>query len=423
MVNNAITLFNSFHCLDGKVDKVAESSKADETGLKQNLSSSELKKFSSAQGRDSLTSVESDITVLVRNSSHDGVEAISETSQENAWLDDSPGELEQAADNTHGSVAIGTNELDNHVTPVGSPLSTVVCLSMVSSVYKNTLSGNGENTDANDSKTNERNSYEDDIIAEPVLKRKSKKSVRKSKNREVTIYDSVPKSVELSTGADSSLNTFESIYDISNDSRENQSHRRNKNETSIPSIYDTAVSDPDQTDSKFESLDSSNQNSADMSHDLLSVNQMSNSHSSPLRRRGSFRSRSRSSSRNRSAIYGDSSAQDLSGENILSKSDIPEFPSELSPIKRTGSRRSRENNRSALLFDNNSISDSLSTALSSTATDEVSGASYEKSVAEDTSATSVQLPWEKHSSQSGDGTSKHKDESLNHDEFINIDHK
>ncbi|KAL4228720.1 protein kinase binding [Mactra antiquata] len=414
-------------CLDDSNQDVVDAlAKSEPSGLKLNLSSSELKKSASSQGRGSVTSVESDIAVLPRNSSREVISAISESTHENVWLTDSADSKNQnmaSTDDALESDRVTTGAFNDHVTPVGSPLSTIVCNSMVSSVYKNTLSPDSENcdnTENNDSKTEEKGSFEDDIIAEPVKKRRSRKSDRKSNNRGLGIYDNLVLSDQVDSSTTS--NTSVSIFDSSNVSQTNVSKSEevkvSQNEAS--SIYDTALThdNSEYTQSNFESLNSTNQNTSIQSHDSLSVNPMSSSHSSPLRRAGSMR-RSRSSSRNRSAIYVENSAE-VGQEGDSVSSNTLDFPNDLSPIKRPGSRSSRSNNRSGIVVDGDlETSQSLSAAMSSTTNDESSATDVTNTSQE---ASNVLLPWEQTSSQSTDDVSKHKDESLNHDEFVNIDH-
>lgn len=417
--------------LSAKVDARISQSETPISGHKTNLPASDVwKAGQKSAARDSLTSVESDITVLAANSSRASVAAMSQSSRESFTTPTT--RTEQYASSTaesNGNTGHVTSAkcqmIDNgevnwtkdkqgQLTQCGSPLSNTVCSSMVSSVYENTLAGSGE--DANSKESNANSSHErpnqDDLIAESVTLRHSKIGKRKSRqsnNRNFIMHDSDFESSQQESNVIVAMEDAEnkirsrdtSIYDISESSEKVGQSFSDSNfgdGGDSNSINDSAISD--------DSLDTSHNDSADFlshhsrwSHDQSLTNENASEHSSPLRR-AKANSSFRSESGHRSAIY-------LHESGVRDNSVyIPEFNSELSPIKMMGSSRVATRKHAAEV---SSISNENPDESS-----EVSDCSQEEAVC-------VQLPWEEDGNQSKEASKR--DESLNHDEFVNIDHK
>lgn len=382
--------------------------------------------------RDSPSSVESDITVLAVNSSRASVAAIAQSSHESSTtpttsikqyasstteMNGNTGHVNTANDQVIGNSEVNwTKDKQGQIAQCGSPLSYTVCSSMVSSVYENTLAGSGDDATSKESYANSSHERpnQDDLIAESVPLRRSKIGTpksRQSNNRNFIVHDSDFGSSQLGSndivGMEDAENKVRnrdiSIYDISQFSeKEGQSFSDSNFGDASESINDSAIS-----------YDKSHNDSADLlshysrwSHDQSFTGESASEQSPPLRR-AKANSSFRSESENRSAIYLHDSDHESEGRN--NSVHIPEFNSELSPIKRTGSSRAVTRKHavevSSMSNENSEYPDETS---------EVSDCSQEESVC-------VQLPWEEDGNKSLDASKR--DESLNHDEFVNIDHK
>lgn len=399
------------------------------SSLRNNSSWSDVRKYGASRSgaSGSVSSVESDITVLVGNASRGSISVISESSDEklktsvtnnqgNKTVSDVSGDTSDLrSDNsiTDESGITWTKGGKGLLTPVGSPLTNSVCSSMVSSVYENTITGSGEDVPPPEDDVQV---IKEDIIAEsmPIRRSKNIDKSRQSNNRKLVIHDESSQSILENNGSVTVENTVPSsnkreasIYDISDPSEKEKTKYDNAPESIVPSIYDSSVSD----DSVEVSRDSLLRNDRS-SHDDLSTNQITSDYLSPRRRRSSRSrsgSRSRSRSQNRSAIYVDNDIN-------ISGADSSEFLSEPSLI----TEREFRNNQSSesVNVTNKSLEsvDQLTEKLSQSLNE-----SSTLSEVSQQSTSSVQLPWEQSVNQSPDKSTR--DESLNHDELVNIDHK
>ncbi|KAH3730838.1 hypothetical protein DPMN_056836 [Dreissena polymorpha] len=351
--------------------------------------------------QSSVSSVESDITILSKRCSQANL-LENETIIENASIVSSDSDIVQLRksntiinESIHGIWK--TNE-QGHITPMGSPLSNSVCSSMVSSVYENTLAGAGDDG-PNVHKAQTTDTEEDAIVVRQSRRIRGSPSPSR-KNRIAAIYDSDDsdkvqkrkKSVERSDVKET--NREYSIYDT-DDSHNSSGH----------SVYNTARSQPDSEHSNNLSVHSDNNN-------------QSSSFSSPLRS-----NRSRTKSPNQRKLT--QSAVDY--EQNTSENQVPDFPSDLSPIKqRVQKSDHRSDHRSAFIYDNvsNISENERSVGLSSNISRDSNGdTSFNQSQSQKGSANTTgsgPLPWE---IEENKGKASGKDESLNHEEFVNIDHR
>ena len=406
---------------------------ASEAGSRSETSISSMK----PGPRDSVSSVESDIAILAHcaslsKMSHPITESENEhlpTVQQSALSSS----LSTAVLNKFGSLDYDTSDSvhvtenrdhvtdsnglhwlkdgKSHITPLGSPLSNSVCSSMVSSVYENTLSGGGDERshDAEDfetiADTNKNGSSSDDVILRRSVNSEvgvTKSSVRKQfltvEGSDVVVRRSAPElSAEKQT---KQANREVSIYDIDV-------------EDSNPSIYATA---DEQMIEEHNSSDTTTITDQSMSTPVVRRHNRSTRSASPYRH---------------VTVCETVSEQ---GSNLSVNS--PDFPSHLSPIKRPQGQtekspeRTRSKSPRGRIWDPRSVfeqsRDSPVRADDSEVGEEQvyiknGGTDLETSGTEpSTSVPTPVLPWEA-SEQSSHSSGR--DESLNHEEFVNIDHR
>lgn len=418
-ISNISILFNYFSSIsDGSQPSDSESKSGDTAGLCGNTSWSDVRRYAQ---QESVSSVESDIAILPSNSSRSSIAAvITESTQEQTVSSESgftPGSniaaISEAADNIcrervlspveKGGNSEGINWVmdgKGQITPVGSPLTNSICSSMVSSVYENTLAGGGDDKSVDIKHGNDEinvNGNHSSSSVDSVTLRNSgdKRGTRTSKNRNITVYSDKESSLDMSRER--------SIYD----SMESSAINNSQNE-SFPSVYDTAVSDSELNSTIDDDSLTTRSFDSSMSHGLSTTNQKDSLNiSSPLMRRSNH---SKNNSRNnRSAIYSEVALAE-SEQNV----DIPDFPDDLSPIKRSGARRKRNPNRMAI-DKTYEVSDNLDESV------EVSQATESSMEQREDSGQSL-LPWEIEASRPST-LKPGRDESLNHEEFVNIDHR
>lgn len=361
-------------------------------GLQGNTSWSDVRRYGA---RDSVSSVESDIAILASHSSKSNTALITQTSHEDMVILSTGGT--QVTPSTSISVMAEhagakniltdvsgadisqdgihwTMDGKGQVTPVGSPLTNSVCSSMISSVYENTISGTVNETEINSEPVN------GNTECAPVTLRNSgsQRRSRSPRNRHLQVY-----------GENSnSLSASGSIYDSTDSSSQHYS---------ATSLYDTASSSNVLNSTQDDSFVTKSHDSY-MSRDHLSTNQSDSS--SPLRRNKN----ARDNSSKRSAVY-----SDMDSDASEHSANIPDFPDDLSPIKRSGARKST--NRKAVVMD-----ESCESEISQVTT----GSSDPECSAGENKKGSHLLPWEQEESQHGKSK---RDDSLNHEEFVNIDHR
>jgi len=356
--------------------------------------------------------VDSDIAILTTNSSKTSLTAtISENTHED-WLvlSGSNGTVTNEHSNTAAKTipadtngqeanADGINWVKDgkgQITPLGSPLTNSICSSMVSSVYENTIASGGEETGSQKSHVNGTSTNNQSNLGGDVALRNSSvlRRSRSPNNRNFTLYDDKSNSSTFSTSG--------SIYDTSNSSADKRD--KNDRDKSDSSVYDTAFSINDLSSTREESFTTRSLD-ASVSHDLSVSNELDSlSFSSPLRRNNN----SRHSPDKRSAIYSEISDKTES---------VPEFPHNLSPIKRHGAGQG--SNRRALALDD-TYQHSESQDLSAEVSIVTDGSSDPECNTDVSKSEQSLLPWELEEATTN---KPGRDESLNHDEFVNIDHR
>ena len=311
--------------------------------------------------RGSVSSVESDITILATNSSKGSVAVVSESNQDVSTAGNQTfATREPAADHvTDGKEADLQRNSQVIITPVGSPLSNSVCSSMVSSVYENTLPGEGENvqdTGSNVLDNDLTGSFTGSVSKNQTSEDQSEHFSNESSSHSAMLDSDIKviltsgESISVYDTADSTMNkSFDKSNDISN------SVDKSDRNSSIPSIYDSVTSESDPRTS--------------------SPDDQNNPNKSVIRRTAP----SRRSFKKRSGYYGIENFESSSEVNennkgnglnsadkLESSSEVnntsasgrdrtslqPDFPLDISPIKRRSkNRNSNREHRSAVLLD------------------------------------------------------------------------
>jgi hypothetical protein len=391
-------------------------------------------------GRESVSSVESDITVLAGNSSRGSKAIISKSINEQhkssvtslpeheafSEINSGTGHVTSENDILINDTGIALTKVgEGPFTPVGSPLTNSVCSSMVSSVYEYTISGNVDDISAtgNDVPLVDEDQQGHNITEYVSVRRvKRNEKCRQSNNRNLTIFDETRCDISddnFSSTAERTLNNSSdreiSVYDVSDSREKNETKFSDGHESIGSSIYDTSVSDISIETNHDDLLQIASHNARQL-HDGSPTNQVKSEHSSPLRC-GRSLLRSRSRSKNRSAVYVDN----ISYERDVIKNSGAEFPLELSPTRNIIlGQESEKNESSASINRTNEILGlhNKSSAHFTTNLNENVPASEDSQE----SCTNIQLPWEESGNLQLIDKSR-QDDSLNHDEFVNIDHK
>ncbi|WAR05991.1 S11IP-like protein [Mya arenaria] len=372
--------------------------------------------------QESVNSVESDIAILRQNSSQSRIsDSFTEATKENVSqkvsmtvsLSEKNGHV--TAESDHNTQSNGVHWLEDgkgHVTPMGSPLSNSVCSSMVSSVYENTLAGGGDDKSQGGdfevlTEESQTGSSTDSVTLRRSLGTPEQTRLRGSRNRTMAFYGSESAlSQSRNNNADDSEGLKRKSENSDIERKETKSNREfsiyesdsNRNATSI---YDSAVSEQDSmgVDQNNSSvyLDTNNSN-------IYSENDQSSNISSPVIRRN--KTSQRSQVKRQAGKFYDELSEGLQ-----------DFPSDLSPIKNSARKPKDayiENEGTDLEKSTEALSEYSSATSQSKADDSL------QTTGSLNTTGSAMLPWEIEVNKTKDSG---KNESLNHDEFINIDHR